>query len=319
MAPPCLKIMEGKGYPQGTRNNGIFNVGVFYRKAFPNDWEDLLQKFITKYMPEMKPEEVIRETKQIALNNDEGEIKYFYRCNDVPIKNHCNKELCATTRYGIKKEEVFADYPVVTELHILDSQPPVYYVYADVNGKRLKTRVDDEDHLLYAKPFRKVFNRTHLINFPKVSEKDWDALIDHLYKNKIIIEAPEDASTYAEFMDYLNEFCATNGRGSKSMDELSLDRAFIDEDKEKIYFKLETFQKWLQNTKNYKKKRSTLVSFLRDEAKAESTWVQVNKKSQRCWELDFKLDDTIMEKPDLKIKNKDQEVLGSSDEEEIPF
>ena len=60
MAPPCLKIMEGKGYPQGTRNNGIFNVGVFYRKAFPNEWEDLLQKFITKYMPEMKPEEVIR-------------------------------------------------------------------------------------------------------------------------------------------------------------------------------------------------------------------------------------------------------------------
>ena len=103
------------------------------------------------------------------------------------------------------------------------------------------------------------------------------------------------------------------------MDELSLDRAFIDEEKEKIYFKLETFQKWLQNTKNYKKKRSTLVSFLRDEAKAESTWVQVNKKSQRCWELDFKLDDTVMEKPDLKIKNKDQEVLGSSDEEEIPF
>jgi len=319
MAPPCLKIMEGKGYPQGTRNNGIFNVGVFYRKAFPNDWEDLLQKFITKYMPEMKPEEVIREKKQIALNNDEGEIKYFYRCNDVPIKNHCNKELCATTRYGIKKEEVFADYPVVTELHILDSQPPVYYVYADVNGKRLKTRVDDEDHLLYAKPFRKVFNRTHLINFPKVSEKDWDALIDHLYKNKIIIEAPEDASTYAEFMDYLNEFCATNGRGSKSMDELSLDRAFIDEEKEKIYFKLETFQKWLQNTKNYKKKRSTLVSFLRDEAKAESTFVQVNKKSQRCWELDFKLDDTTIEKPDLKMNTKDKDVLGSTDEEEIPF
>jgi hypothetical protein len=100
---------------------------------------------------------------------------------------------------------------------------------------------------------------------------------------------------------------------------LSLDRAFIDEEKEKIYFKLETFQKWLQNTKNYKKKRSTLVSFLRDEAKAESTFVQVNKKSQRCWELDFKLDDTTIEKPDLKMNTKDKDVLGSTDEEEIPF
>jgi len=157
------------------------------------------------------------------------------------------------------------------------------------------------------------------MNFPKIAEKDWDALIDFLYKNKIIIDAPEDASTVAEFLDYLQEFCLINGRGSKSMDELSLDRAYYDEEAEKIYFKLETFQRWLQNTKNYKKKRSTLVSFLRDEAKAESTFVQVNKKSQRCWELDYKLEDTFMEKPDLKIKNHDEEVLGSTDEEEIPF
>ena len=48
MAPPCLRILESKGYPEGTRNNGLFNVGVFYRKAFPNDWENLLQKIPSK-------------------------------------------------------------------------------------------------------------------------------------------------------------------------------------------------------------------------------------------------------------------------------
>ena len=47
--------------------------------------------------------------------------------------------------------------------------------------------------------------------------------------------------------------------------------------------------------------------------------MQVNKKSQRCWELDFKLDDTTIEKPDLKMNTKDKDVLGSTDEEEIPF
>ena len=320
MAPPCLRILESKGYPEGTRNNGLFNVGVFYRKAFPNDWENLLQKFHQKYMPDFPMEEVIKEKQSIMKNADDGSMKYFYRCNDTPAKNHCNKELCATTKFGIKKDEVNSEYPVITELHILNSVPPVYYVFADSNGKRLRTRIDDEDHLLYAKPFRKIFNRTHLMNFPKVSEKDWDARIDQLYKDKIIIDAPEDASTVAEFLDYLQEFCLINGRGSTSMDELSLDRAYFDEEAEKIYFKLETFQRWLQNTKNYKKNRNILTSYLKDDAKAEPVSKQVNKKSTRCWELDFKLDDNKVETKNLKIEKPDDNVLGGNkDDEDIPF
>jgi hypothetical protein len=104
------------------------------------------------------------------------------------------------------------------------------------------------------------------------------------------------------------------------MDELSLDRAYVDEEAEKIYFKLETFQRWLQNTKNYKKNRNILTSYLKDDAKAEPVSKQVNKKSTRCWELDFKLDDSKVETKNLKIEKPDDNVLGTSnDEEEIPF
>ena len=87
-----------------------------------------------------------------------------------------------------------------------------------------------------------------------------------------------------------------------------------------MYFKLETFQRWLQNTKNYKKNRNILTSYLKDDAKAEPVLKQVHKKSTRCWELDFTLDDNKVETKSLKIEKPDDNVLGTSnDDEEIPF
>ena len=27
--PPCLQFLTSKGFPEGTRNNGLFNIGIF--------------------------------------------------------------------------------------------------------------------------------------------------------------------------------------------------------------------------------------------------------------------------------------------------
>jgi hypothetical protein len=58
----------------------------------------------------------------------------------------------------------------------------------------------------------------------------------------------------------------------------------------------------------------------KDDAKAEPVLKQVHKKSTRCWELDFTLDDNKVETNSLKIEKPDDNVLGTSnDDEEIPF
>jgi hypothetical protein len=33
--PPCLQALCAQGFPEGTRNNGLFNIGVFLKRAFP--------------------------------------------------------------------------------------------------------------------------------------------------------------------------------------------------------------------------------------------------------------------------------------------
>ena len=36
--PPCLQVLLKQGFPEGTRNNGLFNVGVYLKKAIPENW-----------------------------------------------------------------------------------------------------------------------------------------------------------------------------------------------------------------------------------------------------------------------------------------
>jgi hypothetical protein len=38
------------GISTGTRNNGLFNIGVYLKKFDPDNWEKLLEKYNQKYM-----------------------------------------------------------------------------------------------------------------------------------------------------------------------------------------------------------------------------------------------------------------------------
>jgi hypothetical protein len=43
--PPCLQVLLRQGFPEGTRNNGLFNLGVYLRKAYPDDWETKILEY----------------------------------------------------------------------------------------------------------------------------------------------------------------------------------------------------------------------------------------------------------------------------------
>ena len=58
--PPCLKILLKQGFPEGTRNNGLFNVAVYLQKAYPGDWETKLEEYNRKYFnPPLPASEVL--------------------------------------------------------------------------------------------------------------------------------------------------------------------------------------------------------------------------------------------------------------------
>lgn len=95
-APPCLRKLVQIGFATGTRNNGLFNFGVYARKAYSNDWQIRLADMNQSYMqPPLTPDEVTQ------VINSLGREDYFYKCGDAPIDAYCDKKACKKCEHGI--------------------------------------------------------------------------------------------------------------------------------------------------------------------------------------------------------------------------
>lgn len=103
--PPCLETLQQKGIPEGMRNLGLYNVGVYFKKSNPDGWEDLLQAYNNKFMvppfhgSKMDRKELMQLIKSIRKKD------YQYKCNEDPIASVCEKSLCKNRAFGIKTKE----------------------------------------------------------------------------------------------------------------------------------------------------------------------------------------------------------------------
>jgi len=80
--PPCLQQLCTQGFPQGTRNNGLFNIGVYLRKFDPDNWKTLLEEHNRSHMtPPLAAQEVVIVQKQLEKKD------YNYRCKEPPINS----------------------------------------------------------------------------------------------------------------------------------------------------------------------------------------------------------------------------------------
>ena len=140
--PPCLQHLVREKISEGGRNNGLFNIGVYLRKAYPDSWETEILTYNMQYLePPLPLSEVTVVAKQLERKD------YAYRCSDAPINAHCNKELCQTRKFGIGSAVQNA---TVANLRKYNSTPPVWFM--DVNGEPLEL---DTDALMSQPMFQK--------------------------------------------------------------------------------------------------------------------------------------------------------------------
>jgi hypothetical protein len=91
--PPCLQALCSQGFPAGTRNNGLFNIGVYLKKFDPDNWEKLLEEHNQTFMkPPLDHREVANVVK--ALSDDpNSDHKVQLTAEELQIQTKFQKKI----------------------------------------------------------------------------------------------------------------------------------------------------------------------------------------------------------------------------------
>lgn len=250
-APPCLVALARRGYPEGTRDNGLFNVAVYLRKRYGDGWERHLDSYNQACMrPPLPSADVVKIQKSVNKKS------YSYRCKDQPICQVCDKRVCRDREFGVGG---LPDDPGVQfgPLVKLQTQPPTYIW--DVDGRRIELTTAD---LMDQRRFH-VRAIEELDKWPQlIKNATWVKLVREKLGALETVEVPEDATREGQLWVHLHRFCTSRVVG-KSMDELLLGKPYTDEGERITYFCAADFLAYLQQHRFMGATERELYKFLR--------------------------------------------------------
>jgi len=210
--PPCLETLQQQGIPPGHRNLGMYNVGVYFKKAEPDTWKDLLQAYNLKYL-----DQPLSAKELDTISKSVGRKDYQYKCKDDPIKSVCEAELCKTRLYGIKTaEERLRDKAARIEIPI---DGLIKYLTDPVTwGLKVAHRiinVNSAELLCYAQ-LRKYLLEHLMMVPPNIKPDIWEIKLKSLIDNAEVVEVSEDSGDLQLMTEMIAEF-VNNGSANERM------------------------------------------------------------------------------------------------------
>lgn len=272
--PPCLQALCTQGFPEGTRNNGLFSLGVYLKQAFPESWENKLMEYNMSYFsPPLGIAELQIVVKQL------GKKTYRYKCKDQPLSSFCNSGLCRTRKFGIGADG--PDSPRLSSLSKYASEPPLWFV--DVNGKRLELETES---LFNQAAFQKACMERINTLPPTLKKQDWESVLNGLLQEMVELEriqdASEDTTTTGRFNDLLEEYC-THLHQAMDRDEILMGRPWTDEDTRTVYFRMKDLEAHLKRN-NMVLTSPKVAQRLRDLGGASHVlWIKA--RATRVWKI----------------------------------
>jgi len=226
--PPCLNKLASVGFGEGSRNNALFNIAVYYKQAHPDSWEDKIVEANLKYMePKLSNSEVQQLIKSV---NRKGYDKY--RCKDAPINTVCQSGLCRTKRFGVGYGE--EEMPVLGNLTKYKSTPPQWFL--DVSG----TRIELKSEQLYSPPLFALacLDQANLV-VPVPKPKDWKQyFLKPMMQNLQEVEPLESLDPMNQITGLLQDW-TTNRQSARTMDDIFNKLPFTEEGF--TYFRMDDF------------------------------------------------------------------------------
>jgi hypothetical protein len=273
--PPCLQALCAQGVPEGTRNNALFNIGIYLKKVHPVNWDNALSEHNFKYVaPPLPNNELQVIIKQLHKKD------YRYKCKDAPLNSFCNSGLCRTRKHGIGAHG--PDAPQMSSLSKYNSDPPLWFL--DINGKRIEL---DTESLFAQAAFQKACVEKINLLPPTLRKQDWEQLLNALLKEMVeteqITEASEDTSITGRFNDLLEEFC-THLQQAMDRDEILMGRPWTDEEEAKTYFRMKDLEAHLVRN-NFKGMTAPKMAQRIRDLGGEPISLFLKNRAARCWRI----------------------------------
>lgn len=230
--PPCLQHLTKTGFPEGTRNNGLFALGIYAKKKYGENWRGRLEEMNQNYMnPPLNSDEVVTVQKSLEKKD------YNYSCRDKPLCDFCESAVCKTRKFGVGTS---GQYPDISGLSKLETDPPIWFL--DIEGQRVElgTRELQEYRL-----FQKACMEQITVFYMPMKLETWGSIIGQAMEHAVIIEAPREMSVYGHFLELLESFCRDRHRGQRWQD-IHDGRPFLDEETNCHWFRLRDFSSHLE-------------------------------------------------------------------------
>ncbi len=268
--PPCLNKLATTGFGQGSRNNALFNIAVYYKQSNPDTWEDKIVEANLKYMePALSNNEVQQLIKSV---NRKGYDKY--RCKDAPINAVCQSGLCRTKRFGVGFGE--EEMPVLGSLTKYVSKPPEWFLNVD------KKRIQLKSEQLYSPQLFALacLDQANLV-VPVPKPQDWK---QHFLKPMMLglqeVEPLESLDPVNELTGLLQDW-TTNRQSARTWDDILNKLPYTDEKREFTYFRMEDFYNFCKRNHWEKDKNQTGNLIKQLEAFEGEERVRIKKQQPR--------------------------------------
>lgn len=283
--PPCLQYLITKGFSPGTRNDGLFQIAIYLKKAHPDGWENLVDSYNEQYFdPPLSTTEVSTILKSLRKKD------YNFSCEKPPIRAYCNMLLCRGRIHGVGQ---LCGMPLLTGLTKFDSKPPVWFVEVDGGGRLELTTEELQNQGRFQRKCMEGLNTMP----PVVKINTWQGIVQGLLEGVTIIEAPLDASPRGMLFEFLERFCMSRAQ-ARIKDELLLGKPWTSAGSH--YFRIFDFMQYLERNRFKEFKINKICSMLK-EIGGEHHFFRIKGKGLNTWRIpEFSTTDSEFKAPDFE-------------------
>jgi len=269
--PPCLESLISDKFQEGTRNNGLFNLGVYLRKAHPDRWEHLLEEYNVKFLEPPLPSKEIVELKKSLKKKT-----YQYTCSTAPICNHCDLAVCKSRRHGVGTS---LNMPSLHSLTKYDTDPPIWFLDVDSGGRIELTTEELQNQRKFQKRCMECLN----IMPAKLTDIEWSKILNTLLEKLNVIDVPVDASPEGLLLEMIEKFCTGKVRANEK-DEMLLGKPWFDPEARCFYFRMNDLLAFL-NRHNFRDYKSNKISSIMRRHGGSHKQFNIKGKGVNCWSM----------------------------------